>query len=141
MGVHHYVVIKNRNKLVSIMQIRELRPRNMLCRNCFHWCSSVDRLERYQLFCMRNEPAIVTMPKVIKSSVHFKIIVYTSEVLAHSRFNFFLDSVLEKVETVKNNLTSSAVFEKHNPSSFRFVVAEAGNPQPAFIHFIEEWTR
>ena len=57
MGIHHYVVIKNRNKLVSKIQKRKLR--NMLCRNCFHRCSSEDRLERHQLFCMRNEPAIV----------------------------------------------------------------------------------
>ena len=32
-----------------------------------------------------------------------------------------------------NNPTSTSVFEKHNPSSFRLVFAEAGNPQPAFF--------
>ena len=72
MGTHHYVVIKDLNKLVSKMQKRKLRLRNMLCRNCFHRCSSEERLERHQLICMGNEPAIVTMPNVDKISVGFK---------------------------------------------------------------------
>ena len=57
---------------------------------------------------------------------------------------FDLDSVLEKVETVRNNPTCSrtTVIEKHKPSSFFLVVVEAGNPKPVFFfHFIEWWTR
>ena len=72
MGTHHYVVIKDLNKLVSKMQKRKLRSRNMLCRNCFHRCSSEERLERHQLICKGNKPAIVTMPNVDKSSLGFK---------------------------------------------------------------------
>ena len=133
MGTHHYVVIKDLNKLVSKMQKRKLRSRNMLCRNCFHRCSSEERLERHQLICMGNEPAIVTMPNVDKSSVGFKNIGARS----YSPFAvyFDLESVLEKVETVRNNPTcsSTTVIEKHKPSSFCLVVVEAGNPKPAFF--------
>ena len=132
-GTHHYVVIKDLNKLVSKMQKRKLRSRNMLCRNCFHRCSSEERLERHQLICMGNEPAIVTKPNVDKSSVGFKNIGARS----YSPFAvyFDLESVLEKVETVRNNPTclSTTVIEKHKPSSFCLVVVEAGNPKPAFF--------
>ena len=133
MGTHHYVVIKDLNKLVSKMQKRKLRSRNTLCRNCFHRFSSEERLERHQLICMGNEPAIVTMPNVDKSSVGFKNIGARS----YSPFAvyFDLESVLEKVETVRNNpnCSSTTVIEKHKPSSFCLVVVEAGNPKPAFF--------
>ena len=73
------------------------------------------------------------MPNVDKSSVGFKNIVARS----YSPFAvyFDLESVLEKVETVRNNPTcsSTTVIEKHKPSSFCLVVVEAGNPKPAFF--------
>ena len=140
MGTHHY--LKDLNNLVSKMQKRKLRSRNMMCRKCFHRFSSEERLERHQLICMGNEPAIVTMVIDDKSSVGFKNI----GARRYSPFAVFfdLDSVLEKVETVRNNPTCSrtTVIEKHKPSSFFLVVVEAGNPKPVFFfHFIEWWTR
>ena len=105
----------------------------MLCENCFHRCSSEERLESHQKICMGSEPAIVTMPNVDKSSVQFKTIGARS----YSPFAvyFDLESVLEKVETVRNHPTcsSTTVIEKHKPSKFCLVVVEPGNPKQAFF--------
>ena len=133
MGTHHYVVIKDRNKLVNKMQKRKLSSRNMLWRNCFHRCSSEERLERHQLTCTGSKPAIITMPNVDKSSVGFNNIGARSYRPFAVHFN--LESVLEKVETVRVNPTcsSTTVIEKHKPSSFFLVVVEAENPKPAFF--------
>ena len=142
MGVHHYVVIKDLNKLASKMQkTRKHRSRNMLCRNCFHRCSSVERLEHHQLFCMENEPAIVFMPNFNKSSVHFKNI--SARSYSPLAVYFDLESVLEKVETVRNKPTcsSSSVIETRKPSIFCLVVLEAGTSQPEFFMLIEVWRR
>ena len=90
---------------------------------------------------MGNKSAIVTMPNVDKSNAGFKNIGARS----YSPFavDFDLESVLEKVETVRNNPTcsSTTVIEKHKLSSFCLVVVVAGNPKPAFFHFMEEWTQ
>ena len=133
MGTHRYFVIRDPHKIVTKMQKRKLRLRNMLCRNCFHRCSSVEWFESHQLFCMGNEPAIVTMPNIDKCSVHFKNIGAWS----YSPFAvyFDLESVLEKVETRRINTTcsSTTVIEKNKPSSFCLVAVEAGNPQPEFF--------
>ena len=105
----------------------------MLRRNCSHRCSPEERLERHQLICMENEPAIVAMPNVDKSSVGFKNIGARS--YRPFAVYFDLESVLEEVETVRNNPTcsSTTVNEKHKPSKLCLVVVEAGNPKPAFF--------
>ena len=76
------------------------------------------------------------MPNVEKSSVGFKNIGAGS----YSPFAFYFDveSVLEKVDTVRNNPTcsSTTVIEEHKPSSFCLVVVEAGNPKPVFFFLL-----
>ena len=131
MEKHHYVVIKNRLRLVmSKLQTRKWRSRKVLCRNCFHRCSSPERLVRHQLVCMGNEPTIFTMPDSSKSRVHFK----NGGARSYSPFvvYFDLEFKLEKVLTVKNpNDSSTAVIEKHQPSSFCHVVIQKDISQPA----------
>ena len=87
---------------------------------------------------MGTEPAIVNMPNSDKSIVHFENI--GTQKYSPFAVYFDLDSVLENVETVRNNPTCSSktVIEKHKTSSFCFVVVEAGNLKPAFFHYIEE---
>ena len=135
MRTHCYVVIKYLNKLVSKLQKKKkTQIEKHAVPKLFHRCSSEERLERHQLICIGNEPAILSMPNVDNSSVHFKNI----GVGSYSPFAvyFDLESVLEPT------CSSTTVIEKHKPRNFCRVVVEAGNPKPAFFaHFIEERTR
>ena len=78
MGTHYYVVIKDLNKLVSEMQKKNKKTHiekhavPKLIPPVFIYLERCIHLERHQLFCMENEPAIVNIANVNKSSVHFK---------------------------------------------------------------------
>ena len=92
LGMHHYVGIKKLNKLVSKMQNIKLRSRNMLCQNCFQRYSSVERLERHQLFC-----------GFLRCTIQFTL------VFGHILKNYGLHHVLKSLQETNTRNTFSVV--------------------------------
>ena len=128
---HHYVLISNLMSVICKVRGRTYRDRNILCRNCFHVCSSLNSMRVHQQICMEHDPAVIRMPteKVVK----FKNV--PAESLLPYVIYFDMESLIVPVQTVRNkdSVSSTTIIEKHLPCSFCAVVVEKGNPKPSVV--------
>ena len=107
---HHYVLISNLMSVICKVRGRTYRDRNILCRNCFHVCSSLNSMRVHQQICMEHDPAVIRMPteKVVK----FKNV--PAESLLPYVIYFDMESLIVPVLTVQNKESTSSTKIREN---------------------------
>ena len=130
---HHYVLIKDLKVLVN--KIRGLSPRagSVICRNCFHICSSDAIYQRHISSCREHDAATIIMPDSSKNQLHFKNL--QSKWFVPFVFYFDFESLIKPVQRCTNNpeQSYSDTLEHHEPCGFCLVAVELNNPKPVFI--------
>ena len=92
----HYVLIKELSRLVCNVKGTLYGSRNMLCRNCFHVCISLNTMRSHQAICLQNRAAVITMPGKSSSYVGFKQVIALFKL---PFFNYFdLESLIIPVQ-------------------------------------------
>ena len=71
-GTHHYVLITDLEHSVSFIKNKQRRSRVEICRNCFHVCISLERLQNHKINFYKNETATFVLPDDKKELHQFK---------------------------------------------------------------------
>ena len=130
---HHYVLIKDLRVFVN--NIKGLSPRSgsVICRNCFHICSSQSIYERHMKSCIEHDAATITMPDPTKNKLIFKN--FQSKWFVPFVLYFDFESLIKPVVScsISSEGSSSIIVEHHEPCGYCVVAVELNNPKPAFI--------
>ena len=130
---HHYVLIKDLKTFVN--NIKGLSPRSgtVICRNCFHICSSQSIYERHVKSCIEHDAATITRPEPGKNNLIFKNL--QSRWFVPFVFYFDFESLLKPAANCSNSsaVNMSDIVEHHEPCGFCLVAVELNNPEPVFI--------
>ena len=130
---HHYVLIKDFKLFVSNIKGHVPRSATVICRNCFHVCSSDAIYQRHIETCFEHEAANIKMPEIENSKLFFTN--YQSKWFVPFVVYFDFESLIKPVQTCSNSseVSSSNIIEIHEPCGFCVVVKELDNPKPAFF--------
>ena len=61
---NHYVLIVDLKSFINFLRKKQSRPRDEICRNCFHICNSVRSLENHKTSsCYPYEAAVIISPE------------------------------------------------------------------------------
>ena len=130
---HHYVLIKDLKVFVN--NIRGLSPRSgtVLCRNCFHICSTDEIYQRHVQSCLEHEAVTIKMPPPEKSTLCFQN--YQAKWFVPFVIYFDFESLIKPEQSCSNNPDGSfsQTIELHEPCGFCVAVVELDNPKPAFM--------
>ena len=130
---HHYVLIKDLKVFVN--NIRGLSPRSgtVLCRNCFHICSTDEIYQCHVQSCLEHEAATIKMPPPEKSTLCFQN--YQAKWFVPFVIYFDFESLIKPEQSCSNNPDGSfsQTIELHEPCGFCVAVVELDNPKPAFM--------
>ena len=98
---HHYVLIKDLKVFVN--NIRGLSPRSgtVLCRNCFHFCSTDEIYQRHIHSCLEHGAATIKVPPPEKRKVCFQN--YQAKWFVPSVIFFDFESLIKLEQSCSNN--------------------------------------
>ena len=131
--MHHYVLITNIKALIHKYLGKHQRIDNLLCRNCFHISTSLDRHERHEEICHQNTQAIIKMPKAKQQNFEFKN--FQARWFASIVGFFDLESIIEPVANTINTQQNSVTraLEEHKPCSYALLFVALNETKPFYF--------
>ena len=109
----------------------ELCHRKIVCRNCFHTCSSKELYERHFVSRFNNEPALIQMPKPEENNI--KVTNIQGRWFAPIVIYFDLESLIQPVSGCLQDGEKATTIEIHKACRFCLVGVEHGNPTPVLV--------
>ena len=124
----HYFLIKNLCSFVTFVRGKRYRSSNLICRNCFHVCSSSNVFQVHTQACYERDAAVIVMPDMEHSLTReYK---YQARYFNPLIIYFDFESILEKTDTSLGSKTT--ITEKHKPCAYSLFIIEHFNPEPIF---------
>ena len=114
----HYLAVKKLSALLTGTTSKHVG--DLYCLDCFHSCSTKDRLEKHKDICENHDYCYIEMPKEDN-----KVLKYNhGEKSKEGSFIIYadLESLLEKMNTCHNNpkKSSTTKINKHTASGYSF---------------------
>ena len=122
---HHYVLIKDLRVFVNNIK-GSSRSGSVICRNCFHICSSESIYERHMKSCIEHEAATIIMPDAAKNKLIFKI--FQSKWFVPFVLYFDFEFFIKPVNSCSNSSGRiSNIVEHYEPCGYCLVAVELKN--------------